>query len=52
MVTKKSPRKTLSFSVTGKEYSDFWYLAELLGKTKKKEIFLEMIKIVKSTRGV
>ena len=46
MVKKDEPKKLL-IPCTTKEYSDFWYIGSLLGKSKKKEIFLEMITFIK-----
>jgi hypothetical protein len=51
-MVKKSTRKTLSISVTVEEYSDFWYIGELLGKSKKKDIFLEMMRIIKQQKRI
>jgi hypothetical protein len=41
------PKKNLRFELTIKEYSDFWYIGELLGKGKKIEILLEMMAFVR-----
>jgi len=42
-VPKKSKVKTLSIKLTVKEYSDFWYVASLLGESEKKPAFLKML---------
>ena len=52
MPLKKRVIKHLRFELSAKEYSDFWYIAELLGKSKKKEIFIEMMKIVKEQKRI
>lgn len=52
MVKSKSSRKTLSFSVSAKEYSDFWYIAELLGESKKKPTLLKMMDIIKKQYNI
>lgn len=39
--------KKLLLDLTTKQYSDFWYVGSLLGKEKKKDIFLEMIAFIK-----
>lgn len=45
---KDKPKgKKLLLDVTTKEYSDFWYVGELLGLTKKRDIFLGMMEFVK-----
>jgi len=53
-VSQKSKRtiKHLRFELSAGEYSNFWYIAELLGKSKKKDIFLEMMRIVKEQKKV
>jgi hypothetical protein len=45
---KDKPKgKNLLLELTTKEYSDFWYIGELLGKSKKKDIFIGMMDFVK-----
>ena len=45
---KDKPKgKNLLLDLTTKEYSDFWYIGELLGKSKKKDIFIGMMEFVK-----
>jgi hypothetical protein len=45
---KDKPKgKNLLLELTTKEYSDFWYIGELLGKSKKKDIFIGMMEFVK-----
>jgi hypothetical protein len=45
---KSKPKgKKLLLDLTTKEYSDFWYIGELLGKTKKRDIFIGMMDFVK-----
>jgi len=52
MSKRNKVTKHLRFELSAKEYSDFWYIAELLGKSKKKDIFIEMMEIVKKNRRV
>jgi len=42
--------KTLSFTLTTKEYSDFWYVASLINKTRKKEVLLELMRLAKELK--
>lgn len=44
---KKPKGKKLLLDLTTKEYSDFWYIGELLGLTKKLDIFKGMMEFVK-----
>ena len=47
MKEQNQTNKNLLIKMTAKEYSDFWYIGSLLGKSKKKDIFLEMIAFIK-----
>jgi len=42
--------KHLRFELTSQEYSDFWHIAALLEKDKKKDVLLDMMKIVKELK--
>lgn len=42
-----SETKTLSFRLTIKQYSDFWYVAALLDEKRKKPAFLKMLNKLK-----
>jgi len=49
-VAKTKPiTKHLRFELTGKTYSDFWYVGtDLLGLRHKRDILKELIRIVKA----
>lgn len=49
-MVKNKPIKWLSFKLTPKEYSDFWYMGELLNLAKKNNILKEMMRIVKELK--
>lgn len=47
MKDQNRTNKNLLIRLTAKEYSDFWYIGELLSLSKKKDIFLGMMEFVK-----
>ena len=47
MQLKNKLIKHLRFELTPKEYSDFWYVASLLRKTKKKDVLITMMNKIK-----
>ena len=44
---KNKKSKTLSIKLTVKQYSDFWYIAGLLGESAKKPAFIKMLSKLK-----
>jgi len=47
---KNKPIKHLRFELTPKEYGDFWSIGDLVNLAKKKDILLEMMKIVRRVK--
>lgn len=44
---KKPKKKRLQFTLTIKEYSEFWDIGSLLNLTNKHEIFRQMLRLAK-----
>jgi len=46
-MARKSKPKTLSFSLTPKQYGLFWEIVDILGEEKKLPAFLKMLEAIK-----
>jgi len=47
MVKSKPKTKTLSFTLTPKQYGLFWEIVGILGEEKKLPAFLKMLEVIK-----